>query len=217
MPRITAFESAGRRAGGQLLHVDGEPVCHVPEHVRMRLGLRVGDPLTGPQLKKIIAECGVAETREAALHYLSYRPRTRTEVLRYLRGKGLGAHAEVVLTRCEELGYVDDEAYAVAFARERIRVRPRGRPRLVSELLTRGVAREIAERAAAGALEEEGVTEEDLLREAAVRRMKALRGLEPTVARRRLKGFLLRRGFRAEAVRTVVDELLSDTFGGVSD
>lgn len=213
MPLITALEPASGRKGGYLLHLDGEAICRVPDDLRPQLHLVVGEDLTRTQVAAIVRECEIAETQEVALRYLSYRPRTHTEVLRYLRGKGHGTHAETIVARCEELGYVDDEAYALAFARERIRLRPRGSPKLVSELLARGVDRQTAERAAAAALREENVTEDELLRAVALRRIQALRRLEPSTARRRLTGFLRRRGFPAVAVRAVVDELLSDPNG----
>lgn len=207
MPLITALEPD--RAGGFILHVDGEPVCRVSDGLRLRLRLIAGEEITASRVREVVHESGIDETREVALRYLSHRPRTRMEVLRHLRGKGLGAHAEMVVSRCEELGYIDDGAYALAFARERIRLKPRGRPRLVSELLSRGVDRETAERAAAAALEQEGVTEDELLRSLALRRLRSLARLDPAVTRRRLTGFLRRRGFQPSAVRTVVEELLS--------
>jgi regulatory protein len=211
MPLITALEPAPGRAGGSTLHVDGDPVCRVSDDLRLRLHLAVGEEISGSRVREIVLECELADTQETALRYLSYRPRTRKEVLRHLRSKGFGAHAVTVVGRCEQLGYIDDEAYALAFARERIRLRPRGRPRVVSELLARGVDRDTAERAAVSALEEEGVTEYELLRIVARRRALALERLEPAAARRRLTGFLRRRGFEAAAVRAVVEELLSDT------
>ncbi len=153
---------------------------------------------------------GSEEAMDAALGYLSHRPRTRVELLRHLRARGLAEHAEAVVIRCEELNYVDDAAYARSFARHRIRMRPRGTLRLVSELLGRGVDRDTAERGVGEALSEERVTEADLLRSAARRRLPALRDLDRPVARRRLAVYLARRGFRRESVRRAVDDLLPE-------
>jgi regulatory protein len=215
MSLITALEPAPRGAGC-ILHVNDEPVCLVPDDLRARHHLAVGVELSPSRLQAVVRDCAVAETREVALRYLSYRPRTRAEVLRHLRSKGLTAHAEPVVRRCEELRYIDDAAYALAFARERIRLRPRGRARIVSELLARGVDRDTAERAAMDALREEDVSESELLRVVAVRRAKALERLDPEVRRRRLTGYLRRRGFQAAAVRAVVDELIAGAPGDES-
>ena len=175
-----------------------------------RRGLQLGNRLSTAELESLAEEAGDAEAMERAVHYLSYRPRTCREVRRYLGKHGLSGHADPAIDRCIELGYLNDEAYARAFVRERVRLKPRGRPRLVSELLGRGVDRETAERAVETTLAEEGVTESTLLREVARRRARSLRSLDPPAARRRLSAFLGRRGFRAGAIREVVLELIPD-------
>ena len=166
--------------------------------------------LTVAELEALAREAGHAEAMDRAVHYLSYRPRTCREVRRYLGKHGLSRYADAAIDRCVEVGYLNDEAYARAYVRERIRLKPRGRPRLVSELLTRGVDRDTAERAVGAALEEEGVTEAELLLDVAARRARSLRGVDPPAARRRLSAFLARRGFRAGEIRDAVQQLIPD-------
>jgi len=210
MPLITALEPTSGRLGGALLEVDDVQLCRVTDELCLRYGLTVGGRLSREQVDDLVQEAGATEALDRTLHYLSYRPRTNREVRTYLRRHGLEAFAEPAISRCEELGYLDDEAYAVSFVRDRIRLRPRGMPRLVSELLSRGVDREIAERAIGVALADEDVTEEELLRRVALRRLSSLRDVEPEVARRRLASFLDRRGFRTGAIRALVRELLPE-------
>ena len=102
-----------------------------------------GDDVTGMALEhypgmteKALAAIE-AEAMERAVHYLSYRPRTCREVRRYLGKHGLSGHADPAIDRCIELGYLNDEAYARAFVRERVRLKPRGRPRFF--LTTQGI------------------------------------------------------------------------------
>jgi len=76
----------------------------------------------------------------------------------------------------------------------------------VHELRVRGVERGLAEAAVSDVLVAESESEHDVARRAAeawVRR-------SPRRDRRRLYGYLARRGFAAEVIRTVVDELLGD-------
>ena len=103
-------------------------------------------------------------------------------------------------------GFLDDARYAEAFARDRVRLSPRGTRRVVQELRGRGVDPEVATEAMEGVLREEGIDDLDLAREAA-RKWRPRAGEERERARRRLAGFLARRGFGSEAVRTVVEEL----------
>ncbi len=109
--------------------------------------------------------------------------------------------------RLEAAGLVSDERYARLFVTDRLAIHPLGRRRIVMELGRRGIGAEAAARAVdevyqAGELDERSVAER-LARRRAVR----LKDVDPAAARRRLAGYLARRGFApeivAEAVRRV--------------
>ncbi len=210
MSVVTALDKAPGRLGGFLLEVDEVARFRVSVDLCQGRDLHVGARLSAPQLEALAREAGQSEAMDRAVHYLSYRPRTCREVRRYLQKHGLSQHAEAAIARCTELGYLDDQAYACAFVRERVRLKPRGRPRLVSELLARGVDRDTAELAVAATLEEEGISEAALLRDVALRRARSLQKLDPPAARRRLSAYLARRGFRTGEIRELVRELLPD-------
>lgn len=211
MPRITRLAS-GRRAGRVLLEIDGEPWGPVPDSIALSRGLREGQLLEESELKALGAEVERAGVLDAALHCLAYRPRSRRELLLHLRRKG---HPEepisAAVARCEELGYLDDAAFARAFVRDRIRFRPAGRFRLRSELGARGIEAAAANAAIDDAFRDLGVSEADLLVSAAARRARALRSVERSKARRRLSGYLLRRGFAGADVRSIVDDVLPES------
>jgi regulatory protein len=195
--------------GGPVLHLDGVPVRRLPETLVAARGLHEGDRLGEDELAALLFEAEKADAIEDALRYLSYRPRSRFEVGRRLTRRGHAAPArEAAIARCEELGYVDDAAFALAFVRDRLRLRPRGPRRLVSELRARGVDPATAGEAVREVFAEEDVSEGGLMRRLARRRLRALRRLEPDTARRRLGDWLLRRGFEPSAVRALVDELV---------
>lgn len=151
------------------------------------------------------------EAMERALGYLSHRPRSRRELERYLRRKGFEERAlEKVIARCEELGYVDDRAFAEAFVRDRIRLRPRGAFRLESELREKGIDPELAREAIREAFRQEEVTERELLERVARKQWERVRGKDPRTARRRLVGALRRRGFPAGEIYRIVEELTEE-------
>ncbi len=211
MPRITRLTS-GRRAGRVLLEVDGEPWGPVPDSIALSRGLREGQLLEESDLEALGAEVERSDVLDAALHCLAYRPRSRRELLLHLRRKG---HPEesisTAIIRCEELGYLDDPAFARSFVRDRIRLRPAGRFLLRSELGARGIEATDADAAIDDAFRELGVSEADLLVSVATRRAGTLRSVERSRARRRLSGYLLRRGFAGADVRPIVDELLPES------
>jgi regulatory protein len=63
------------------------------------------------------------------------------------------------------------------------------------------VHRTLADQAIAEVFADHGIDESEQAREAAARKLRTLSKLEPQVAKRRLYGFLARKGFGAEAIR----------------
>lgn len=150
------------------------------------------------------SESGEAEkAREYALLLLSYRERTEKELLeRLLRKKYPSAVATPVIADLKRLGLVDDERFARLYVQERARLHPRSAGAIGGELARRGISREIAEKALLGEFvpgrEEEMAAE--LVRRAASR----LRGVPPEAAKRRLWGYLARRGFSPGQIAAAV-------------
>lgn len=152
---------------------------------------------------------------DKALELLSFRARSESELeRRLLRAGHAPLAAESALRRCRELGYLDDRAFALAHVRDRLRLRPKGRRALRSELFRKGVDGDLAEAAIDEAFAESGLDETDLARRLAGKRVRALERVETEVARRRLAGYLVRRGFAPPVVRAVVAETLpADSVG----
>ena len=148
----------------------------------------------------------------AALHLLAPRRRGIEELRGRLRKKGFEA-GEVAncLVWLEERDLLDDNAFSRALVRDRLRFSPRSPGILKQELTSKGIPPSVAETAVQGTLEEVGVSEAELATRAAMAWIrKQGPGLlgeflsdrftpERERARRRLYGFLSRRGFRGEA------------------
>jgi regulatory protein len=169
----------------------------------------------------------VNEVLDAAARFLEARPRSVAEVRRRLDSQGY--RPELVhgaIARLLELGYLDDEAFARAWAESRDRARPRGERALRVELDRKGVDRSVVRAvlgdrrdAARDALAATGAPEGHL-EEAGAERL--LRGRlaailrEPDARRRRQRayGLLARNGFDPDVcsavVRRILDEAATD-------
>ena len=122
------------------------------------------------------------------------------------------------LDRLTALGLLDDLAFARAFARSRASGKGFGPRRVVAELGRKGVARPVIDQVmreleSAADEESEGALsaperEVATVRAAAEKRLRSLSRLEPEVARRRLTGWLVRRGFGVGVASRVARELL---------
>lgn len=217
-PLITRLEPLRPRGLRLRVHLDrGEPLEVALEAVE-RMGLGVGDPLPPNARHHLLNADADVKIREAALGLLSHRARTRAELRRKLLGKGFGpARVDPCLDRLEDRGLLDDAAVASAFVRDRLRHRPRGKGRLTRELRAKGVADALARGVVDRVLEDEEVTDETLalqvvegwLRRQGPGVIRALRSgartPEAEKARRRLHGYLARRGFGGPALSRAMD------------
>jgi regulatory protein len=156
------------------------------------------------------------DPREAAravcLRLLAVRPRTRAELATALRRRGIpDEDASAVMERYDEVGMIDDAAFARAWVSTRHHGRGLARGALARELRQRGVDSE----AIAPALDEldEGA-EARMARDLVARRMRSMTGVSPDAAFRRLVSMLARKGYPAGlAVRTVRDALAGTDSG----
>ncbi len=213
--KVLRIQLMPRKKNRVLVHLGDhiEPL-EIALDVIERSGIHVGDSVTAKDLARLQENDTKWRTRQAALNLLSYRPRAEQELRVRLRSKGFPhASVESCLRILEEQGLVDDSAFASAFVRSRIRLRPRGRFRLNQELRQKGVSAEVAEQAIDQAFNDGETSEQDLARAAArgwlARQGSTLteslagtdRSDERERARRRLHAFLSRRGFAADVVR----------------
>ncbi|NUT31890.1 MAG: regulatory protein RecX [Hamadaea sp.] len=143
--------------------------------------------------------------REICLRQLAVRPRTRAELAAALTKRGIEAEIiEEVLDRYDEVGIIDDEAFARAWVDSRHHGKGLARRALGQELRRRGVDQEVIK----GALEElEVETEEVTARELVERKLRSTSG-EPDAVFRKLVGMLARKGYPPGiAIRAVKDVL----------
>lgn len=211
---VTRIESSPRPPGARAVFVDGSLFCVVPGETVAELRLEVGAQVSLETLNQLEAVASSAVSLEAAFRLLAFRPRSRVELERRLRRSGHPPDAvDATLARCDDLGYLDDRAFALSFVRDRLKLRPRGRRVLMAELRQKGVAQEDAASAVEQAFDETDLSEAELAHQLAQRRARSLAGLSRPVARRRLTAYLARRGFPPAVIREAVLRELADPPG----
>lgn len=208
--RITALPPQKHDPDRLSVFVDGEFRMGLSAEIALAASLRVGDVVDEARLLELERRDRGWQAREAALRLLAVRPRSEAELTRRLRMKGYEPQiAEEVIGRLRELGVIDDAAFAGTLVRDRVRLRPQGARRLANELRAKGVDDETARAAIRETMEGEDTGERELARRAA-EKWRPRTGEEPARARRRLHGFLTRRGFDSEVIREILDEAAPD-------
>ncbi len=144
-----------------------------------------------------------------ALRLLELRGRSVKDVRDKLRVKGASpADVDLVIDDLLLLGLLDDEKFARDWIENRQHFRPTGVVRLRQELFAKGIDREIVDQAIREykSYADEFPAALDLAR----RKMKLYSKLDADTARRRLAGFLARRGYETSIVSKVLKELLKE-------
>jgi regulatory protein len=164
---------------------------------------------TGPEHKGGDGAAGdpEAQARQVCLRLLTLAPRTRAQLADALRKRGIPDDtADEVLSRYEDVGLIDDAAFARAWVESRHYSRGLAGRALSAELKQRGVA---ADEIRAAIDEQLGPDAEvNAARQLVAGKLAATRGLPPEQRTRRLAGLLARKGYPAGLAFRVIREAL---------
>lgn len=207
MPVISGIVPAPRPAGRFAVLVDGREVAVLTLEAIERLRLAVGRPVAGLE-DRIALEAKRLGAYDRALNLLAFRARSSRELARALERKGEEkAHVDWAIERLADQGLLDDAAFARSFARARVVDAKHSRRRVQQDLARKGVSRSLSDEAIDTVIEEEGIDQLAIVEEAARKKLRSLSGLDPAVQRRRLYGFLARRGYELDDIRRALDAI----------
>jgi regulatory protein len=205
--KVTALRFQKKNRDRVSVYLDGRFAFGLPAIIAA--SLKPGQSLSEEEIQAL-QEQGAAESAYGkTLDYLSYRPRSRAEVVTYLQKRDVAeAQIEDIIERLERAGLVDDEAFVQFWVENRERFRPRGPRALRYELRGKGISSELIERALAE------VDPIESAYRAAERKAQQLGHLDQPTFQRKLVEYLARRGFGYEVARQVAErrweELMDD-------
>ena len=206
-PTITALEPQTHDDSRVSVFLDGEFAFGVHEDIVVKHGLRTGMTLTPEEQQAVEHDEQYVDAKQTALNYLAHKPRTEEEVRRKLRKTDAPSTViEDVIERLYELSYLDDEAYAEDYVRNRFASKKYGPVRIRRELVERGVDRHVADEAVADLFADEDPRA--AAREHAEKRWGRLADEDdPRRRRQKLYRYLRRRGFTSDTINPILDDL----------
>lgn len=204
MSVVTAIEVQKRNKERANVYLDGEYAFSL--NIMEAAQLRKGQNLSEQEVQTLKDADAVEQTVERALRFLSYRPRSVAEVRRNLLGKDIAESVvEAAIEKLLNFGYLDDHAFAKFWIESRQREKPMGARGLRYELRKKGVADSIINTMLTD------LNEDDSAYNAASSRVRRLRGTDRQTFKKKLGGYLQRRGFSygtaSDAIRRLIDEL----------
>lgn len=145
--------------------------------------------------------------RQYVLRLLAIRDCTEAELKEKLRKKGFNEEViTCVITEMQQLGYVDDTRYAMHFAKVRATYDKLGPGRILLELKKRGIPKDLAETATRSVFPE-GEEEANAF-DLATRWIARNCTDEKDKSKRRLYGYLARRGFTPNVIMDTLSKVL---------
>jgi regulatory protein len=198
--KITALKAQKRNNQRINVHLEGEFAFGLSRILSTLL--EVGQELTPEEINELKGNDAVEASHQRALNFLSYRPRSQAEVIRNLRKHNTPEdQIEIVLERLLTNKLVDDENFAQLWVENRSDFRPRGAYKLRMELRQKGISESIIDEAI------DGIEEDKLAYQAARKRAERFKDLAWVDFRKKLSGFLSRRGFRYEIISNTISKV----------
>lgn len=141
--RITKIEKKKRL---YLLEVEGQEKTYITEDTIVRFMLSKDKEITEEEFQAVRDFAQFSYGKNLALYYISFKQRTKKEVLDYLAKYEIsGAPAQRIVANLEEDKWIDDKGYVEAYIRQNGLSGDKGPSMLRQKLMTKGISKSIIE------------------------------------------------------------------------
>jgi len=201
---VTALQVQQRNKERVNVYLDGEYAFSLT--LIEAVQLHKGQTLSEDEIATLRDSDAVNRAVDSAARFLANRPRSTTEVRRNLAKKDTPETViDQAIARLEQMGYLDDTAFARYWLENRNTFKPRGPLALRYELRQKGVPDSIID-----AVLEDGLDVDAAAYKAAQQKARRLRGLTRQQFQNKLGGFLQRRGFSYAVSRDVIEQIATE-------
>ncbi|MBI2268089.1 MAG: RecX family transcriptional regulator [Candidatus Blackburnbacteria bacterium] len=188
------------------LYLDGKFAFGVSLEAIFKYGLKQGKTLSWEEIANLRSKGSEEKIYASAVNFATVRPRSGKEIVDWFKRKGVDKEvSEKVFNQLKRLDLVDDKSFAKWWVESRTSFKFYSRKLLKFELKQKGVDQKIIDLV----LEETDVPSEIQLAKQALRKKVRDRVDFSEDDKRRLCGFLGRRGFSWSTIKRAVDEVFT--------
>lgn len=195
---ITALEP--RRKSLTAVYIDGEFALKLDTQTLLENRIKIGTVLDDEELKELIEKSNTRRAKEKALWLISYRDHSKKELEDKIAKSCDRTSAEAAVERMQELGLVNDEAYARRYAQQLFEVKHLSIKGVKYKLIEKGIDRDLID----DILSEFDVDPKEQIRE--IIDKKYARCLSDEKGKRRAFSGLSRMGFTFGDIKSVIAE-----------
>jgi regulatory protein len=212
--KVTQLSSQKKNPSRVNLYIDDEFFCGLSLDAVAKFGIYQGREIEESELEEILMDELKSRFLQRAMSYISRGIKTEFQMRRYLktlsikkkgswfvdiRDDQLQEIFDEVINKLKEYGYLDDEEFAFQFISSRIKNKPRGKRVLISELMSKGVNKELAEKKVNELVEDEY----DVLTRVYEKKYK---GDKITIRDNKKIDFLKRKGFDWDLIKRLIED-----------
>jgi regulatory protein len=202
MSKITGIKRGKARERRVSVFLDGKPALGLLPETALKANLKVGQELGESVLENLTKADLRQRCYNSAARFLSYRPRSESEIRQRLARHGYDAETiEKTLGRYREIGLVDDAAFARFWVENRNTFSPRSKRLAKMELKKKGLQTDIIEEAL------NDIDEKENAYRAALSRARRFTALDYRDFRLKLGQYLGRRGFSYSIIKEITDRV----------
>jgi len=209
MKSITSLRSGKRKKNRVNVFLDGRFAFSLQAEVLVQEGLQVGQELSTNRIDALAKSDDFQRCMNVAIRYLSYRPRSKSEIRIKLQQRGFDSQSiESTLLKLRKQGLVDDMNFVQFWKDTRQSFSPRSQRLTKLELKQKGVDKDIIDRIVGD------LDDNDSAYRAAVNKTRSLSLSDSQLFRRRLGEYLKRRGFDYQVINHTIERILQESGTG---
>lgn len=140
MPKITNITVQQRRKDRLSVYLDGRYRLSLSQNQLLAAGLRVGEELSEKRIDSLQSDSEFGKALDRAYNFVSYRLRSRAEVVTYLRRREYDTEMiEALVSELESRDVINDARFASSWVEMRSSTNPRSLRHLSGELREKGI------------------------------------------------------------------------------
>lgn len=199
--KITNIKQQVKRNDRYSVYVDGTYAFSLSEGALLEQGLASGRELSTAELEQLKEASGNDKAYGNALRYAAMRPRSEWEMYTYLQRKKVDEPvANTIVSRLQNIGLLDDLAFARAWVANRHLLKSTSKRRLYVELKQKHVSAAIIDTV----LAEDTTDERQILRDLIAKKQHRYPD------KQKFMQYLVRQGFGYDDIKAVIDESETD-------
>ncbi len=188
------------------IYIDGELAVKLDSRTVLEEGIAPGDEIDDETLREYIELSDFRRAKEKALWLISSRDHSRKELIDKIAVTVPRESAELAADRLEELGLINDEAFAERYARELLENKHLSQKGIKYKLIQKGIDKDLAEEI----IEQLEIDPQQNIR--AVIEKKYAKNLSDEKGKRRCVMGLQRLGYSYSDINSVIREYIEDEY-----